>query len=148
MADYSAESFDLTGVKGTFPAPPEVDPAFNDQLKAVGKANGLDVKDFTYGAQSYDAMMLTALAAIAADDDSGESIASQLINVSRDGTACTKFADCVQLLEDGEDIDYNGVSGPCDFNETGSPNAATIGIQEYKKDNKYEQVDSVSGVLE
>ena len=27
MADYSAEKFDLTGVKGTFPAPAEVDPA-------------------------------------------------------------------------------------------------------------------------
>jgi len=147
MADYSTEKFDLTGIKGTFPAPAEVDPAFNDLLKAKGDEIGVDVKDFTYGPQSYDAMMLTALAAIAAGDDSGEAIASQLINVSRDGEPCTKFADCVQLLEDGEDIDYNGVSGPCDFNDTGSPNAATIGIQEYKG-NKYSQIDSVSGVLE
>jgi len=147
MADYSSEKFDLTGVKGTFPAPPEVDPAFNDLLKKKGKEIGVDVKDFTYGPQSYDATMLTALAAIAAGDDSGESIASQLINVSRDGTACTKFEECVKLLEEGEDIDYNGVSGPCDFNDTGSPNAATIGIQEYKG-NTYSQVDSVSGVLE
>lgn len=148
MADYSAESFDLTGVKGTFPAPPEIDPAFNDSLVETGKELGLDVKDFTYGAQAYDAMMLIALAATAADDDSGEAIASQLLNVSRDGTACTTYADCLQLLEDGEDIDYNGVSGPCDFNDTGSPNAATIGIQEYKKGNTYSQIDSVSGVLE
>ena len=147
MADYSAEKFDLTGVKGTFPAPAEVDPAFNDQLKAVGDEIGVDVADFTYGPQSYDAAMLIALAATAAGDDSGESIASKLLEVSRDGTACEGFAECRDLLEDGEDIDYNGASGPCDFNDTGSPNAATIGIQEYTG-NKYEQIDSVSGVLE
>ena len=148
MADYSAESFDLADVKGTFPAPAEVNEDFNKQLAAKGKELGLDVTDFTYGPQAYDATMLTALAAIAADDDSGESIASELINVSRDGTECTGFEECAALLEDGEDIDYTGVSGPCDMNDTGSPNAATIGIQQYKKGNTYSQIDSVSGVLE
>ncbi len=148
MADYSAESFDLADVKGTFPAPAEVNEDFNKQLKAKGDELGLDVTDFTYGPQAYDATMLTALAAIAADDDSGESIASELINVSRDGTECTGFEECAALLEDGEDIDYTGVSGPCDMNDTGSPNAATIGIQQYKKGNTYSQIDSVSGVLE
>jgi len=150
MADYSTESFDLTGVKGTFPAPAEVDESFNDQLNEAWKASGGsgNLKDYTYGPQSYDAAIMTALAAVAADDDSGESIASQLLDVSREGTPCEGFEECAALLEDGEDIDYNGASGPCDFNDTGSPNAATIGIQEYTGGNKYEQVDSVSGVLE
>ena len=91
--------------------------------------------------------MMAALAALQAGDDSGEAIASELINVSKDGTACTTFEDCAKLIEDGEDIDYNGVSGPCDMNDTGSPNKATIGIQQYDKGNKYKQIDSVSGVI-
>lgn len=144
MADYSDQSFDLTGVKGTFPAPAEVDTSFNDKLLGVDP----DLEDFTYGPQSYDAVMLVALASVAAGDDSGESIAAQMQAVSRDGTKCTTYADCVELLDAGEDIDYDGVSGPVDLNESGSPNAATIGIQEYKKGNTYEQIDSVGGVLE
>jgi len=143
MADYSSEKFDLTGVKGTFPAPAEVDEEFNNKLKSIDKG----LKDFTYGPQSYDATMLTALAAIAAGDDSGEAIASEIVNVSKDGEACSTFADCVELLEAGEDINYEGVSGPSDLNDSGSPSAATIGIQEYKG-NKYSQIDSVSGVLD
>ena len=144
MADYSGESFDLEGVKGTFPAPGEVDETFNDRLLEIDPK----LKDFTYGPQSYDAVMMTALAAIAAGDDSGEAIASEIVNVSKDGTQCATFEECAQLLEDGEDIDYEGASGPCDLNDTGSPNKATIGIQLYGKGNKYKQVDSVSGVLD
>ena len=143
MADYSSESFDLTGVKGTFPAPGEVDESFNDRLLSVDPK----LKDFTYGPQSYDAVIMAALAAIAAGDDSGEAIAGELVNVSKDGTACSSFEECAKLLEDGEDINYEGASGPVDMNDTGSPNKATIGIQLYKG-NKYKQVDSVSGVLD
>ena len=91
--------------------------------------------------------MLIALAAQAAGDDDGKAIASKLIEVSKDGTECKGWEECSKLLEDGEDIDYNGVSGPSDFNDTGSPNKATIGIQEYTG-NKYKQIDSVSGVLD
>jgi branched-chain amino acid transport system substrate-binding protein len=144
MADYSSENFDLEGVKGTFPAPGEVDETFNDRLLEIDPK----LKDFTYGPQSYDAVMMTALAAIAAGDDSGEAIAGEIVNISKDGTQCGTFEECAQLLEDGEDIDYEGASGPCDLNDTGSPNKATIGIQLYGKGNKYKQVDSVSGVLD
>lgn len=145
MADYSKENFDLTGVKGTFPAPGEVDETFNDRLLEVDPS----LTDFTYGAQSYDAVVMSALAAIAADNDCGEAIAAELVNVSKDGTPCATFEECAQMLADGEDIDYEGASGPTDMNDTGSPNKATIGIQEYKKgDNTYEQIDSVSGVLD
>ena len=36
----------------------------------------------------------------------------------------------------GEDIDYDGVSGPIELGETGSPTAASIGIYEYDAKNK------------
>ena len=145
MADYSdtLKQVDLTGVKGTFPAPAEVDESFNDKLLSINPK----LKDFTYGPQSYDAVMLIALAAEAAKDDDGTALAKEIINASKDGTECSGWEECKKLIDDGEDIDYNGVSGPCDMNDTGSPNKATIGIQEYKGIN-YSQIDSVSGVLD
>jgi branched-chain amino acid transport system substrate-binding protein len=144
--DWSDEDFDLEGVKATFPAAAEVPVDFNKKLDEIWAPKKLT--DYTYGAQSYDAVMLIALAAEAAKDDDGLALSKQIINVSKDGTACTTYADCVALVQDGEDIDYNGISGPVDLNDTGSVSKATIGIQLYGADNKYKQIDSVSGVIE
>jgi ABC-type branched-subunit amino acid transport system substrate-binding protein len=143
LADYSDETFDLTGVKGTLPVSGDPDPAFNDRLLEIDPK----LKDFSYGPQSYDAVMIIALAAIAAGDDSGEAVGAQIIEVTRGGTQCSTFEECAALLEDGEDIDYEGASGPTDMNDTGSPASGTIGINLYEG-NKYEQVDTVSGLVE
>ena len=88
-------------------------------------------------------------ASIGAPASSGRraSIASELPNVSRDGTKCTVYAECLELLTAGEDIDYDGVSGPVEFSDLGDPTEATIGIYEYVEDNSYENVDYVTGSL-
>jgi ABC-type branched-subunit amino acid transport system substrate-binding protein len=144
-ADYSKD-FDpgiLEGTKATFPTPPELDPTFKKRLLEADKT----LKDFSYSTQSYDALMMIALAAEAAKDDSGVSIGSKLIEISSEGTKCKGYKECLDLVKAGEDIDYDGQSGPCDLNDVGSVKLATIGIQLYGKDNNYKQVDSVSGVL-
>ncbi|MEJ7773255.1 MAG: ABC transporter substrate-binding protein [Nocardioidaceae bacterium] len=143
-ADYS-EDFDpgtLEGVKATFPGA-ELTGDFRARLLETDP----DLKDFTYGPESYDAAIMAALAATAAEDDSGEAIASKLIEISEGGTKCTEYSECVDLLGQGEDIDYDGVSGPVDLNDTGSPSKATIGIFEYNADNNYENVDYITGVI-
>jgi len=145
-ADYGGEDFDLEGVKATFPAAAEVPTEFNKKLDAIWAPRKL--KDYTYGAQSYDAVMLTALAAEAAGDDDALALSKEIINVSREGTACSTYAECLELVQAGEDINYEGISGPVDLNDTGSVGKATIGIQLYGGDNNYEQVDSVSGIVE
>jgi ABC-type branched-subunit amino acid transport system substrate-binding protein len=141
LADYSDESFDLTGVIGTAPGSAEPDAEFEARLK-----EDPTVKDLTYGPESYDATIITALAAIAAGDDSGEAIGSEIVNVTREGTECATFEECAALLEDGEDIDYTGKSGPTDMTDSGSLIAGTYGINEYKGNN-YERIDTVSGVV-
>jgi branched-chain amino acid transport system substrate-binding protein len=143
-ADYS-EVFDpgtLQGVRATYPGA-ELEADFREQLLEVAP----DLKDFTYGPESYDATILAALAATAAGSDAGEAIASQLQAVSVGGTECTAYDECVQMLENGEDIDYQGVSGPIDFNATGSPSRATIGIFQYDRDNTYHNVEYVTGEI-
>lgn len=143
-ADYSAD-FDpgtLDGVKATFPGA-ELTGDFRERMLETDPK----LKDFTYGPESYDATIMSALAATAAGDDSGEAIASKLVEISEGGTKCTEYSECVGLLEDGEDIDYDGVSGPVDLNETGSPSKATIGIFQYGPDNTYEPLEYVIGVI-
>lgn len=142
LANYS-EDFEegtLTGTKGTLPGAEATD-EFRDRLQ---EAYG-ELTEFAYAGESYDATILLALAAVAAGDDSGTAIASQMQAVSRDGTECTTFAECVELLEAGEDIDYNGVSGKVEFDENGDPTSASIGIYEYIDDNSFEPVDFVEG---
>ena len=143
LADYSKENFDLAGVKGTLPVAAEEDPEFRERLLEVDPK----LKDFSYSTQSYDAAVIIALAAIAAGDDDGTAVGAEIINVTKEGTKCSTFEECKGLLEDGEDIDYEGASGPTDMNDTGSPATGTIGIQEYQDGNTYEQVDTVSGVV-
>ena len=130
----------LEGVKATYPGP-EVSDDFKQRMLDVNPK----LKDFTYGQESYDATILSALAAIAAKDDAGTSIASKMQEVSSEGTKCTEFKECADLLEQGEDIDYDGVSGPIEFNDTGSPAAATIGLYEYDKKNMYSPVKYIEG---
>jgi branched-chain amino acid transport system substrate-binding protein len=60
----------------------------------------------------------------------------ELPGVTKEGTKCTTFAECVELLEGGEDIDYDGVSGPIELSDAGDPTQASVGIYTYGPDNK------------
>ncbi len=143
-ADYS-EDFPpgtLEGVRATYPGA-ELTGDFRERMLEADP----DLKEFTYGPESYDATILTALAVIAADSDDATVFGPEIINVSRDGTECATFEECKDLLEEGEDIDYQGVSGPVDLGDTGSPTKATIGIFEYDADNTYKNVDYITGVI-
>ena len=143
-ADYSKDfpKGTLDGVKATYPGA-ELTNDFKQRLLQTNP----DLKDLTYGPESYDATVMTALAAEAAKDDSGEAIAAKLVEISKEGTKCTSYEECVDLVRNGEDIDYDGVSGPVDLNDTGSPAKATIGIFQYGPDNTYKPLDYVTGVI-
>ncbi|WP_312855847.1 ABC transporter substrate-binding protein [Nocardioides stalactiti] len=145
LSNYPDEDFDLTGVKGTAPTSATPDAEFEARLFETPPMGPDDA--VLYGPESYDAVIMSALAAIAAGDDSGEAIGANIVDISREGTKCTTFADCKALLEEGEDIDYDGKSGPADMTDTGSLAAGTYGVYEYGDGNAYEQIDTVSGVV-
>ena len=122
----------MTGVQGSLPgAPTSAD--FKDELNAIDPS--LPDVGYSYAPESYDAVNLIALAAAAAKSDTGIKIAAEMQDVSSGGTACTSFKDCNDLLKQGEDIDYNGLSGPVEFDQFGDPTAATIGIYTYDDQN-------------
>ncbi|MER6947776.1 ABC transporter substrate-binding protein [Nonomuraea sp. NPDC000554] len=123
----------LKGVKGTIPGA-AAPAAFQKRLLSVDPK----LTNYTYAAESYDAAILIALAAQAAKDDSGKAIAAKLEDVSKGGEKCQGFKACADLLKAGKDIDYDGVSGPVDFNDVGDPSVATIGVYQYGADNRYD----------
>jgi branched-chain amino acid transport system substrate-binding protein len=143
-ADYSKDfpKGTLTGVKSTYPGA-----ELTSDFKARMKKTNPKLSDFTYGPESYDATVLTALAAIEAKTDDPTTFAPDIIKVSKDGTECSSFKECSDLLKKGEDIDYQGVSGPCDLGDTGSPTKATIGIFQYDATNTYKNMKYVTGVI-
>ena len=68
-------------------------------------------------------------------------------DVGSGGEKCTSFKDCLALLKDGKDIDYDGVSGPVEFNEKGDPSEAEVGIYSYGATNKYSFVEAKKGKI-
>ena len=143
LADYNADfpAGLIEGSKGTLPG---IDIAslgnFRDRLLEVDPA----LTDFSYAAESYDAVVLLALAALAAKSTTGVDIASKLQEVSGGsgkGKKATDFASAAQIILDGDVVDYDGASGPITFNEKGDPTEATIGIFQYGADNKYTRIN-------
>jgi ABC-type branched-subunit amino acid transport system substrate-binding protein len=147
ISDYSKdpefEKGQLAGVKGTQPGadPPA---AFRKELLKIDPK----LKDYNYAAESYDGINLIALAAEAAKTDDPTKVAAKLGEVSKGGEKCKNFTECNELLKGGKDIDYDGISGPIEFNDAGDPSEATIGIFTYDKTNKPASPEFRPGKLE
>ena len=120
----------LEGIRGTLPSA-EVSEEFKDRLLEIDPA----LEDFAYGPEVYDAMIITALAAEVAGTDDPVAVAAEINGVTRDGTTCTTFEECKGLVEEGEDIDYDGVGGPYTFGDAGEPTEASFAILQYGPDN-------------
>ncbi len=105
--------------------------------------------DFSYAAESYDAVVTIALATIAAGSDDGVQIAAALPDVTRGGEKCaTSTGAPTARGRPAADIDYDGVSGPIEMSDAGDPTEATIGIFQYgAENNTYTRVDSLSGTI-
>ena len=122
----------LDGVVGSLPGA-EIESDFRDRLDEVDPE--LPDIGYSYGPETYDAVMVVALAAQQADSDAGKDISANMRDVSEGGTKCSTWDDCAALLKDGEDIDYDGVSGSIEFDQFGDPTSATIGLYTYNDVN-------------
>jgi branched-chain amino acid transport system substrate-binding protein len=146
LANFGSKGTDvggsLEGAKGTLPGL-SIDTItdFTDALQEFWTGEGNpELEDFSYAAESYDAVVLLALASLAAGSTEGVDIAAKLQEVSGgtgDGEKCTTFADCADIILGGGVADYDGISGPITFDEVGDPTEASIGIYQYNADNDY-----------
>ena len=130
----------MKGTQGTIPGAQA-----SDEFRAALLDVDPKLKDFTYAPEAYDATILIALAAEAAGNDSGLAIADNIKQVSADGEKCTTYADCLKLIKDGKDADYDGQSGPIDLNDVGDPSRAIMGLYTYGEDNTFTYTSSQEG---
>lgn len=127
----------LDGMKGTAPASSE-DADFLNNLQEFS-----DLEETQFAPQVFDCVTVIALAAEAAGSTNPVDFQPHLIEVTRDGTDCTSFAECRDLLADGEEINYNGVSGPLDFTESGEPGIASIEVYGYDSEGTLSTIEVV-----
>ncbi len=144
-ADYSGafEPGVLTGAKGTIPG---ANPS--DDFKALlDDVNGGKLDSYAYGAESYDATMLVALAALKGEGTNGQTVADNLAAVSgaSGGTECTGWVACSELILAGEDIIYQAVSGVGPFNSDNDPASAFVGVYVFDDANVPQWTKAVYG---
>lgn len=133
------------GIRGTAASAAPEDGAsfFPDAFAAFAP----DVESPIYSAQAYDCVILFALAAEKAQSDAPFDIAKEMINVSNgesdDAEKCSTYADCLALLKEDKDIDYDGASGALDFSEFGEPSAGSYDVYTFIANGTYEVDEQV-----
>ena len=142
LTDYSKvfPAGTLKGAKGTYPGVNEskigdfiarMDANWQEQGNAPLELNA-------YGPESYDAVVLLALAALEARSTEGANMSVKLQEVSGgsgNGQKCTTFAECADIINAGGTADYDGPSGNVTFNEVGDPTDGNILIQQFDGNN-------------
>jgi len=136
--DFAAGT--LEGAKGTYPGVNEAKIAdFVAKLDSNWQARGNAPLELNaYGPETYDAVIVLALAALEARSTQGANISEKLQEVSGgsgNGTKCTSFAECADIINDGGTADYDGPSGAITFNDVGDPTDGNILIQQFDGNN-------------
>jgi len=134
----------LEGAKGTIPGANPSD-AFRERLLEIDP----ELTDYAYAAESYDAVILAALAAQRGGANDSQTVRDNLAAVSgaEGGEECSTYADCLELLEAGDDIMWVGQSGVGPFNEDNDPSSAFVGIYTYDAANEVSWTEAVFGEI-
>jgi ABC-type branched-subunit amino acid transport system substrate-binding protein len=126
----------VNGLRGTAPGVPDGDPseeAFDELFTA---AEPKDVERGTFDAQNFDAVMLCYLSAVAAGSTDGADMAAEVRDISGppgDEYTFEQLPDAIEALQNGDDIDYQGASGPIDMDEAGDATAGVYDIYEFRE---------------
>lgn len=94
-----------------------------DEFESMMRDAGYD-PSIAFTPHSYDATVLMALAMQAAGEASGAAIARNIRDVSRppgEEVTASEVGDALELLSEGEDVNYQGASSAIDFNENLEP---------------------------
>lgn len=118
----------VAGITGA--APGADNPDFDAQLEE----HDPDLDVFQFAPQVYDCMIATSLAVEHAESVDPTEYVDSMAEVTQDGTECSGFEECRDLLEDGEEINYQGASGPIAWDENGDPTQASIEIFQFDED--------------
>jgi ABC-type branched-subunit amino acid transport system substrate-binding protein len=125
----------VEGFRGTAPGVPSDAPASKAFDKLYTSSPPKNVDRQTFDAQNFDAVVLCYLAAVAAGSTDGQDMADALVDVTAPpGTEYTwqQLPQAIEALQNGDDINYTGASGPIDMNSAGDTTAGVYEEYEYK----------------
>jgi branched-chain amino acid transport system substrate-binding protein len=74
-----------------------------------------------FAVNAYDCVNLIALAAAQGGSDNPTAIAAQISEVSEGGVSCRMFSDCIQLVNENRNVDYDGPDGNVQLGPNGDP---------------------------
>ncbi|WP_369831997.1 ABC transporter substrate-binding protein [Blastococcus sp. TF02A-26] len=131
LGDQFSTPGDLAGMQGTTPLT-DLSDDFKARLDAIDPDLG---GTYNYAGETYDAFVLISLAAQAAGSSEARDFAPYINGLTSGGDKCTDFAACLEILNAGGNVDYDGASGPLDFTEAGEPAVASFGLLTFGDDN-------------
>jgi ABC-type branched-subunit amino acid transport system substrate-binding protein len=130
----SAGADAVEGLRGTAPGVPDGDPSEEEFDRLFTAADPKNVDRQTFDAQNFDAVVLCYLAAVAAGSTEGAEMAEHITDISGppgDQFTFEQLPDAVEALQNGDDIDYQGASGPIDMDEAGDATSGVYDIYEF-----------------
>jgi len=132
----------LAGMKGTTPLV-KLSDDFKKRLNDGWVAGGNKaLTDYNYGPETYDAIVILALAVDKAKTD-GIEYTKEINGITKGGTKCTDYKSCLAIITSGGDPDYDGISGPLEFAGNGEPTIASYGILQFGADDKLDDAKTV-----
>lgn len=93
---------------------------------------------------AYDAAVVMVLAALGAGTVEPSEYVNEISDVTRGGEKCESFSECLDLVVEGKDIDYDGVSGTIELDDAGDPTEGIYEISRYGADGIPVKVGSIS----
>ncbi|SFL17868.1 ABC transporter substrate-binding protein [Geodermatophilus ruber] len=129
--DDFSENGALAGMRGTQPLT-DLGEDFMSRLREVDP----NLQDFNYAGETYDAAIIIALAAQAAGTNDANVFKDYVNGITFGGEQCTDFAACLEIINNGGNVDYDGISGPLSFTDAGEPAQASIGLLQFGDDNR------------
>jgi ABC-type branched-subunit amino acid transport system substrate-binding protein len=127
---FEGEDRALAGMRGTQPMS-ELSGDFRERLLEVDP----DLIDYNYAQETYDAVVITALAAQRAGTNDANVFKAYVNGITAGGDKCTDFAACMDIINAGGNPDYDGPSGPISFADAGEPAQGSYGILSFTDDN-------------
>ena len=93
---------------------------------------------------AYDATVVMVLAALSTRTVEPSEYVDEISEVTRGGEKCQSFSECLNLVVEGKDIDYDGVSGTIELDDAGDPTEGIYDISRYDADGIPVKVGSIS----
>jgi ABC-type branched-subunit amino acid transport system substrate-binding protein len=113
------------------PSDADASTAFNNLFQSSAPHK---VSAAPFAAQEFDATILCYLAAVAAGSTDGQRMADKLVDITAPGGdkfSWQQLSDAIKALQDGNDIDFTGASGPIDLDVNGDPTNGTFNVYQY-----------------